>query len=326
MQTTAFASSEYAAMKRKLSFRPSTPVTLAVLGTSLALFGVALWLVRRPGVPCYLLSQALFAVSFFQGFGLLHECGHGNASSRSAVNVVVGHLASLLCFLPFFPWKYIHQEHHVWTGHLTRDPTMDAVRRWRESRRVPALVRLAWRSWIPLAAVVQHVVFWAYPLKLVRSGRADRRQTVRCAFSVLFLTGGYIGLHVAWPGLFRFANFGLALLVYLVAVEMVNLPHHLGTPTTEERLPPWEQWRASRSCLYPRGVSEFLVLNFNFHVEHHLFPSLPWFRLRQAQRLVAPALPGRYQQEIGISWNLRNRRGPLEPLALDEPARGDAAR
>jgi acyl-lipid omega-6 desaturase (Delta-12 desaturase) len=61
-------------------------------------------------------------------------------------------------------------------------------------------------------------------------------------------------------------------------------------------------------------VSELLVLNFNFHVEHHLFPSLPWYRLRKARRLVTAALAASYQECIGISWNLGNRTRSIDTI------------
>jgi len=96
--------------------------------------------------------------------------------------------------------------------------------------------------------------------------------------------------------------------------ELVNLPHHVGLPAVGGRLPPWEQHRVTRSCHYPRGLSELIVLNFNFHVEHHLFPSLPWFRLRRARALVQRSLAGQYEEWAGASWNLHHRARPLETL------------
>jgi len=315
-RSAPFGKAEYLAIKHTLSFVPSTLLTICMLATSVSLFVLGAFLVLREGLASYLVSQVLFAIAFFQGFGMLHECGHGNATSHKWLNVVCGHLASLLCFLPFYPWRYIHQEHHLWNGNLERDPTWGAVRRWRESGRVPTLVRFAWRSWIPLTALIQHVVFWSYPLKLVRDERTRRGQLVRAALSVGFQAVAYTALLLAFPNLFRIANFGLALLLYLLATELVNLPHHIGTPNPADRPPLWEQWRGSRTCFYPRVISEFFVMNFNFHVEHHLFPSLPWFRLRQAHHRVRAAIGDGYQLEVGVSWNLRNRTRSIEPIAL----------
>jgi omega-6 fatty acid desaturase (delta-12 desaturase) len=310
-----FGPDQYLALKRSLATRPRTLVSLGVLAMMTTLVAVGLWLVERSW-PEFLLSQVLFAIVFFQAFGLLHECGHSTASPRPAVNAVIGHLASLFCFLPFYPWRFIHQAHHQWTGHLDKDPTLAAVRRWRRDGRVPPLVRWAWRSWIPLAALVQHVVFWSYPLRLARTPGTPRRTLSRCAFSVLFLGLAYAAFFYFGPVPPR--HLALAVILYLVATEAVNVPHHMGTPLGEARLSPWEQWRSTRSCHYPAGLSELLVLNFNFHTEHHTFPFLPWYRLRAARTQLRIALGADYREEIGVRWNLRHRTRSLEALVLGE--------
>jgi acyl-lipid omega-6 desaturase (Delta-12 desaturase) len=317
----AFGKEQYVALKRQLSFTPSPLHSLVAVAMTALLFAAAVWLVGRGGALAYAGAQLLFAVGFFRAFALLHECGHGSAFGRGWLNTVVGHLASLFCFLPFYPWKLIHQAHHVWAGNLSKDPTLRALRGWRERRGAPALVRFAWRSWIPLAALVQHVVFWSYPLRLAREPGTERAQVLRCALSVGFLGGGYLALWAWQPGLFSLRTFGPALLVYLVVVELVNLPHHIGTPTFDARVPLWEQWRTTRSCYYPVLVSELFVLNFNFHTEHHLFPALPWFRLRAARELIRRSLGSRYPEEIGISWNLSGRGRDFNQL-IDESGPG----
>jgi omega-6 fatty acid desaturase (delta-12 desaturase) len=316
------AKAEYLALKRALMVRPRTSVNLGVLVSIAGLGTLALWLAGRSWGE-FFVAQLLLATVFFQAFALLHECAHGSASSRAWVNVVVGHAASVVCGLPFYPWRAIHQQHHLWTGNVDRDPSLASVRRWRKAGGVPAIVRWSWRSWIPMAALLQHVVFLTYPLRLARAASAqsaaDRRQLLRCALSVAFLL-------LAYPLLFRLAGqylhpgrWWLGVVIYLVAEELVNLPHHLGMPTTDARLPPWEQWRATRSCRYPWGVSEFFVLNFNFHTEHHLFPGLPWYRLRHARQLVRARLGQRYREEIGIGWNLRHRGADMDAVVLAPP-------
>jgi fatty acid desaturase len=84
--------------------------------------------------------------------------------------------------------------------------------------------------------------------------------------------------------------------------------------TYDGKLPLWEQYRATRSCYYPPGISELLVLNFNFHTEHHLFPDLPWYRLRDARASLRAMLGERYQEAIGIAWNIQNRGRDLDSI------------
>jgi fatty acid desaturase len=54
-------------------------------------------------------------------------------------------------------------------------------------------------------------------------------------------------------------------------------------------LPLWNQWQPTRSGYYPLFVSEVLARNFNFRIEHHLFPALPSSSFASAD-VIRPAL------------------------------------
>jgi fatty acid desaturase len=267
-------------------------------------------------------SQFLLAVVSFHGFVILHECGHQSASSNSFLNTLTGHWCSLFCFMPYFPWKYIHAEHHLYAGNLDLDPTLKGVRDYREQPLKGLVFQLAWRTWIPLLAFVQHLVLWNYPLMLFKLGQLKGRRLTNCLISITFVPMVYLALHAVFPRLFVISNFALALVIYLVIVELVNFPHHLGTnlfrsiSEEKKKLALWEQSRVTRSCYYPPIISELLFLNFNFHIEHHFFPTLPWFHLRRARKLLRQALGNEYEECITINWNLHNRRKDFRGVFL----------
>lgn len=306
-----FAQREYIALKQQLKFDPRTDVLIAWVALDVALASTALWLLHMGDTLAYILAQPLLALVFFNAFSLMHECGHGSASRHEWLNDLIGHLTSVLCFIPYYPWKYIHQKHHAWTGNIDHDPVLRSLRTWRDGR-VPMIVRIAWRSWLPVGALLQHVVYWSYPLQMIRDGEMTRDKLVRCVFSTVWAGGFYAAAVVFAPGLV--VSILPALFLFHVAEELVNIPHHSDVSVFDERLPLWEQHRATRSCDYPTGVSELLVLNFNFHIEHHLFPSLPWYRLRTARTLVRAALGESYTQATGLSWNIDKRTKPIEAL------------
>jgi fatty acid desaturase len=264
------------------------------------LFALGLWLLSSGNFLAYISSQFLFALISFHSVAILHEYRHGTASSSHWLNTITGHYCSPFCFMPCFPWKYLHTEPHTWAGNLNRDPTLKAIRDYREDQHFKnTLLRLAWRTWVPLLAFMQHLVLWNYPLMLRQMGRLRGRRLAYSTFSVLLLPLTYGMLYFLWPHVFNLRNFGLAFVIYLVFVELINFPHHLGTEvyrTTEKgkKLSLWEQTPVTRSCYYPVVLSELLLLNFNFHIEHHLFPTLPWFQLRRARTLVRKALGSEY--------------------------------
>src|SRR5579871_2028602 len=133
--------SQYLAWKDQLSFAPRLAVTVGVLAVDIALAATALWMIFgvQKGWPFWT-GQALLALFYFHNFAILHEAGHGNVHRRDAVNVAIGHYASLFCFLPFYGWRYIHQEHHTWTGNAEKDPTMKQILRIKQRKQIPPAV------------------------------------------------------------------------------------------------------------------------------------------------------------------------------------------
>jgi fatty acid desaturase len=124
----------------------------------------------------------------------------------------------------------------------------------------------------------------------------------------------FLVVHNVAPELTRPTNFLVAIALFLFAEELVNLPHHVDVSVVTGKLPVWKQYLATRSCYYPAVLSELLVLNFNFHIEHHLFPSMPWHRLRSARDILRSALGARYQEAIGIRWNIANRTRDIQSI------------
>jgi acyl-lipid omega-6 desaturase (Delta-12 desaturase) len=78
----------------------------------------------------------------------------------------------------------------------------------------------------------------------------------------------------------------------------------------------------TRSCYYPFPVAELLLMNFNFHVEHHVFPTAPWWSLRRI-RAEVKRCSRTYRECVGIEWNLLNRRRPLLEVAIPAWKRSD---
>lgn len=322
----ALSKADYDRIRSQLVFAPSAVMVCATLAVNATLLAIALALLADGSQPAYWFSQVLLPIVFFQAFSLLHDCGHGSFSSSRAINTWLGHYASILCFMPYFPWKYVHAEHHVWSGNLDHDPGLTLVKRAKERDELPAVLRLAWRTWLPIGAFVQHLVFWSHPLRAARDGAYSRERLARCAASSLLLPVTYVALHLLAPTIVNWTNFLPAIVAYLLLVELVNLPHHIGLTLRTDRLPLWKQHVTARSCNYPPVVSELLVLNFNFHIEHHLFPNLPWYRLRTARTLVKRALGDAYGETNGFGWHLEFRRRPFLDVILARVRRDPKAR
>ena len=299
---------------------------MLAIGLNSGLFAAAICLWRFGGFLGFLISQLALAVFYFQMFALLHEAGHGTAGRSRATNEILGHCVSVFCFLPFYPWKYIHTEHHTWTGNIERDPTLGLIRRFRaEHVFLNRLVNLLWLLWLPFAGLGQHAVFWAYPFRILADGTEAKKRKRRCLFSLAVCVCGvpfWLWLLASWVPI---SQIFVSIFFYLILVELINFPHHLDTELfgfedQDRRLPVWEQGETTRSCYYPFPTSEVCFLNFNFHVEHHIFPNAPWWYLRKLRLRLKQHLEA-YRECHALSWSVQNRRRPLVDVAVPESVR-----
>jgi len=57
-----------------------------------------------------------------------------------------------------------------------------------------------------------------------------------------------------------------------------------------------------------------LFLHFNYHIEHHFFPSLPWHELPALHAMVEATEAHPVKLEGDMAWNRRWRRKSAEVL------------
>lgn len=213
-----------------------------------------------------------------------HECGHRTAFRTKWLNDVVYHLASFMDVREPVSWRWSHHRHHADTIVVGRDPEIAyqrPIRFWRifadlfgllstaaEFRKYAANVRgrltAAEADYVPPREASRaifwgrvHVAIWATVITW---------SVVTTSFLPLML----IGL----PSLY-----GRWLLVVFGTTQHAGLAedvldHRLNTRTVH---------------LDP--VLRFLYLNMNYHLEHHMFPSVPYRNLPRLHRLVADDLP-----------------------------------
>jgi fatty acid desaturase len=177
-----------------------------------------------------------------------------------------------------------------------------------------------WRSWLPLLTLNDRIGLWLDP------GRRHRQEpNVRRLKQELRANRGYFAAYLgaiallAWTG--ELAHVALwylpAWALQLTLDELVNLPHHAETPllaNDADALPLWEQHRVTHSCKNLWFWSSGLLLNFNLHTAHHLYPWVPWSGLPQVHKKLLQKIPtlGLEQDTRNeLTWSLRNRRRPL---------------
>ncbi|EIN09215.1 delta-12 fatty acid desaturase protein, partial [Punctularia strigosozonata HHB-11173 SS5] len=78
-------------------------------------------------IPSIIHFVSLLVYWWWQGIALTgvfclgHEAGHGNISSHSRINHMVGYFLHTCLLLPYYSWRSTHQAHHKATGSIKKD-------------------------------------------------------------------------------------------------------------------------------------------------------------------------------------------------------------
>ncbi len=228
---------------------------IAALGAGIAL-GV-------PGWPILLLPQGVALIFLFT---LEHECTHRTPFATPLLNDWVGRACGFLLFLPFEWFRYFHLAHHRWTNIAGQDPELDGAK--------PDTPR----QWI---THVSGLPYWWSEGKLILSltmgrGNAPYLPTnalprIRTEARVMLM-----GYTLVLASLF------LTPILFWVWL----LPAVLGQPFLRLYLlaehgdcPQVANMFENTRTTFTTKLVRFLAWNMPFHVEHHVYPAVPFYRL-----------------------------------------------
>lgn len=227
-------------------------------------------------------GELFLALAMVKWFVVLHEAGHGTLMRSRRAQLYVGHLASFFAVIPFLPWRVVHREHHRWTGWQDIDPTTASLVPRARSRLERMVMNACWRLWLPLFSIVYRAgIFWN--LRLLRRRFPTRRRSLIANAAVL--AAGYLVV-VALLGARGFAQgvlpalfLSLAFLEPLMLSQHTHLPQRLSGGERAAPVPAREQWRFTRSLRFPSWFSRVVLLHFDAHELHHMYPWVPGYRL-----------------------------------------------
>ncbi len=266
--------------------RPRNDLAWMHVGVNLSLFGGGLALAADATrlIP-YVVGQALLALGFSQALILLHEAGHRTLFRQRRLNDAIGIVAGFLALIPYASWRPIHARHHRYTGWQDLDATTESLTPRTLSRLERALIDTAWRFGLPLFSSLYRIQnYWRIDRIQPYLGAAARPPRLKrfAAFQLL----AYIAL-MAWHGVAdSLALIGPGLLLALAFQDLLLLSQHTHMPThlshgrAVRPFPPLEQGPFTRSLRLPAWLS-WLLLHFDAHELHHLYPAVPGYLLRR---------------------------------------------
>ena len=249
----------------------------------IALFGVLFWYSWGSwwGVPAYLAYCTILTGSSDPRW---HECGHGTALKTQWIMNAVYNFASFFLLREPTVWRWSHTRHHTDTIIVGRDPEI-------VTPRPPDLLGLF------LAAFNL-----SGGLKTVRAVfiHARGRKT--------FPESDFVP-ESEWPRVFAAARVWVAVWLAVIALAVatasvlpilyVLVPPFLGHWLVlffgaTQHLGLADDVLDHRLCtrtIYMNPVFRFLYLNMNYHVEHHMFPMVPYHALPKLHEEIKDDLP-----------------------------------
>lgn len=198
-----------------------------------------------PLVAC----AAVSTLCAFWMFTPIHEASHNLIARSQRINLFVGHAGAVVLMCPFLAFRFAHLAHHRHTNDPQKDPD------YYSGHGPTWLLPLRWLS------IDVHYYRWMQDQK---EGGA-----------VFMLSLGAIGLALTAAG------FGMDVLfcwllparlaMGLIAFSFSYYPHAPHEVTSKE-----DRFRASNVLLYP-GL-KIALLYQNYHLIHHLYPGVPFYR------------------------------------------------
>jgi len=234
-----------------------------------------------------------------------HECGHRTAFKSKTANLVVYHIASFMDVREPVSWRWSHNRHHADTIIVGRDPEI-AYQRPIRIRRIVADMFGILSTWAEFQKYAANVRGRLTP---AAADYVPAREVSRSVFwgrvhVTIWLV--VIATAIAITSLLPLVLIGLPSLYGRWLLVVFGTTQHAGL--AEDVL----DHRLNTRTVHMNPVSRFLYLNMNYHLEHHMFPSVPYRNLPKLHALVRDDLPAphrgmvaAYREIIPALWRQR---------------------
>jgi MocE subfamily Rieske [2Fe-2S] domain protein len=296
---------------RELLERKNSPAvrdTLLWFGLMLAAGGAGCLLWRAgswwAAVP-FMIYGALYASTSDSRW---HEAGHGTAFKTDWMNNALYEIASFMVMRESVIWRWSHTRHHSDTLVVGRDPEIAVMR-------PPALRRLILNFFgLPgILAYFRQVILHCTG-RLTAEERtfvpeSEQDGVIIRARIYLLIYAAVLGLALWTQSLLALMYIGLPTLYGSWLMPIYGYTQHSGL--AENVL----DHRLNCRTVYMNTVNRFLYWNMNYHIEHHMFPLVPYHNLPRLHELVRADMPTPYPS-IWAAWRelapavLRQARNP----------------
>ena len=264
-----------------------------------AIRNTILWfaLIAGSGIATYALWGTWWAIFPYAIYSALyastsdsrwHESGHGTAFKTDWMNNALYEIASFMVMREATVWRWSHTRHHSDTIIVGRDPEIAVPR--------PANVKAIIRAFFNLHVYPKY--FKNIALHSIRRMSGEEKTYIpetefpkvyRRARIYVFIYAAVIALCIYSRSIFPLMLVGFTNLFGTWLMVIYGMTQHAGL--AENVL----DHRLNCRTVYMNQVNRFLYWNMNYHVEHHMFPLIPFHALPRLHEAVKEDCPVPYQ-------------------------------
>ena len=247
-------------------------ITVGLFIGGYLLAALSIWQWYKGEWPLPLLVGLAFLALHMEGT-VIHDACHNAAHPNRWINQAMGHGAAILLGFSFPVFTRVHLEHHKYVNHPKNDPDH--------------IVSTFGPVWLIAPRFFYHEYFF-FERKLWRKYELMQWGLERSLFISIVLAG----IKFDFMNVIYNLWFGPALMVGVtLGIFFDYLPHR--PFLTRNR------WKNAR--VYPSKTMNLLIMGQNYHLVHHLWPSIPWFEYKPAYEATKPLLDAKGSpQRMGI--------------------------
>ena len=227
------------------------------------------WIWQWPHWVCFMCNVLALHISGT----VIHDACHQSAHRNRIVNAILGHGSALMLAFAFPVFTRVHLQHH---GNVN-DPENDPDH----------YVSTGGPLWLIAVRFFYHEIFF-FKRRLWR-----KYELLEWFLSRLFVVA-IVFISVQYHFLHYVLNFWFvpSLVVGItLGLFFDYLPHR---PFVERN-----RWKNAR--VYANPILNILILGQNYHLIHHLWPSIPWYNYQPTYYLMKPTLDAKgSHQSLGL--------------------------
>jgi fatty acid desaturase len=246
-----------------LSQRPvvAWPTVILLLG-AYALYGCSVFAYVQGAMPL-LWAIVLNTVAAYLSFTPAHEASHNTVSTHRRLNEWVGRLSTALQSpVPFFrTFRYIHMQHHRFTNDRDRDPDIYVG------------TGPAWLLPLKWATLDLSYFFYYFRPSVFRTRPLSERRELFLALMFGMVIFALVAL-AGWVEYYLLLFFlPTRITVVILALTFDFLPHY-----PHQMLATDDPYQSTKNRTGMKWLLTPLLLYQNYHLVHHLYPTVPFYR------------------------------------------------